>query len=130
MKKFDNFCAALKNLEEIFNYEEPYGNVVLTGLVGLFEICFEQSWKEMKEILEYDGVSEGQTGSPRQILKSAFQAGMFQNEELWLAALRTRNNVAHAYKQAVAVDIVKQTKTYYFQMFCDLKQELEEKWIL
>ena len=72
MKKFDNFCAALKNLEEIFNYEEPYGNVVLTGLVGLFEICFEQSWKAMKEILEYDGVSEGQTGSPRQILKSAF----------------------------------------------------------
>lgn len=130
MKKFDNFCAALKNLEEIFNYEEPYGNVVLTGLVGLFEICFEQSWKAMKEILEYDGVSEGQTGSPRQILKSAFQAGMFQNEELWLAALRTRNNVAHAYNQAVAVDIVKQTKTYYFQMFCDLKQELEEKWIL
>ena len=130
MKKFDNFCAALKNLEEIFNYEEPYGNVVLTGLVGLFEICFEQSWKAMKEILEYDRVSEGQTGSPRQILKSAFQAGMFQNEELWLAALLTRNNVAHAYNQAVAVDIVKQTKTYYFQMFCDLKQELEEKWIL
>ena len=43
MKKFENYCRALENLKEIFEYEEPYGNVVLTGLVGLYEICFEQS---------------------------------------------------------------------------------------
>ena len=41
MKKHENFCAALKNLKEIYNYEQPYDSVVLTGLVGLFEICFE-----------------------------------------------------------------------------------------
>ena len=50
MKKFENFCAALKNMKEIFAYDEPYGTVVLTGLVGLYEICFELSWKAMKEI--------------------------------------------------------------------------------
>ena len=49
MKKFENFAAALKNLEDIFDYSEPYGNVEMTGLVGLFEVCFEQSWKAMKE---------------------------------------------------------------------------------
>ena len=54
MKKFDNFCSALNNLKDIYNYEEPYENVVLTGLVALYEICFEQSWKAMKEILEHD----------------------------------------------------------------------------
>jgi hypothetical protein len=48
MKKYDNFCAALKNLKELFSYEEPYNTVVLTGLVGLYEICFEQAWKMMK----------------------------------------------------------------------------------
>lgn len=30
MKKYDNFCAALDILKEIYDYEEPYGNVVLT----------------------------------------------------------------------------------------------------
>ena len=40
-----------KILFEIYNYEEPYDNVVLTGLVGLYEITFEQSWKMMKEIM-------------------------------------------------------------------------------
>ncbi len=52
MKKYENFCAALSNMKEIYHYTEPYDNVVLTGLVGLYEICFEQSWKMMKEILE------------------------------------------------------------------------------
>lgn len=52
MKKYDNFCRALKNLEEGYQYEEPYSNVVLTGLVALYEICFEQAWKAMKEIME------------------------------------------------------------------------------
>ena len=128
MKKFENYSVALKNLEEIFAYHEPYGNVVLTGLVGLFEICFEQSWKAMKEILEFNGVPEGQTGSPRQILKSAYQAGMIKNEDIWLEALRSRNNVAHAYNYAVAMDIVRDTKDKYYQMFCDLKQEIEKSW--
>jgi len=57
MKKYENFCKALNNLKDIYNYQEPYKNVELTGLVGLFEICFEQSWKAMKEILEYNGYS-------------------------------------------------------------------------
>ena len=128
MKKFDNYKVALKNLEEIFDYNEPYGNVILTGLVGLFEICFEQSWKAMKEILEFNGVAEGQTGSPRQILKSAYQAGMIKNEDIWLEALRSRNNVAHAYNYAIAMDIVRDTKDKYYQMFCDLKNVIEKNW--
>ena len=41
MKKYDNFCAALKNLEDIFLYKEPYDNVTITGLVGLYEICLD-----------------------------------------------------------------------------------------
>ena len=52
MKKFENFKAALVNLNDIFSYKEPYGNVEIAGMVGLYEICFEQSWKAMKELLE------------------------------------------------------------------------------
>lgn len=53
MRKYENFCNALSNMKDIYNYEEPYDNVVITGLVGLYEICFEQSWKMMKEILRF-----------------------------------------------------------------------------
>lgn len=38
MKKYENFKKALKNLQEIYQYEPPYDNVILTGLVGLYEV--------------------------------------------------------------------------------------------
>lgn len=129
MKKYDNFCSALENLRDIYNYEEPYGNVELTGMVGLYEVCFEQSWKAMKEILERDGFGAAQTGSPRQILKTAFQAGMIDNEELWMSALADRNNVTHAYNKAVALDIIAGAKDRYCHMFETLKRQLEENWL-
>ena len=128
MKKFENFCAALNNLKDIYDYEPPYSNVILTGLVGLYEICFEQSWKAMKEALQNDGVPESQTGSPRQILKSAYQAGMIKDEDLWLDALHARNNVAHAYNLPVAMDIIDQTKAKYCAMFTSLRDEIEQNW--
>lgn len=129
MKKFENYCHALDNLKDIYKYEEPYENVIITGLVGLYEICFEQSWKAMKEILELNGVSESQTGSPRQILKAAYQAGMITDEDIWLEALQSRNNASHAYNPIIANDIVRKTKTGYCKMFEDLKQEIEKKWL-
>lgn len=129
MKKYDNFCMALLNLKDIYLYEEPYNNVVLTGLVGLYEICFEQSWKMMKELLELHGYKESATGSPKIIVKTAYKACMIKDEDLWLKALAARNNVAHAYNQEAARDIVRQTKESFYDMFAALKDEVEEMWL-
>lgn len=45
----------------------------------------------MKEILEYNGYSGSSTGSPRTILKTAYQAGMINDETVWLKALAAEN---------------------------------------
>ena len=87
MKKFENFCKALDNLRLVRDLNEPYDVLTLTGSAALFEICFEQAWKAMKEILQEHGYGEGQTGSPKQILKLAYSAGMIQDEGKWLAML-------------------------------------------
>ena len=129
MKKYENFCAALNNMKEIYKYEPPYNTVVLTGLVGLYELSFEQSWKMMKEILENHGFEEGATGSPKIILKTVYKAGMIKDEKLWLSALQERNNVAHSYNEKIAMDIVTKAKNDFYRMFCDLKEEIEENWL-
>lgn len=130
MKKYENFCASLLNMKEIYNYSEPFDNVVLTGLVGLYEICFEQSWKMMKAILEAHGFEAGATGSPKIILKTAYKAGMIKDEKLWLKALQERNNVTHSYNREIALEIVAGAKDKFYDMFCVLKEEIEENWIL
>lgn len=129
MKKYENFCASLENMKDIYNYEEPYDNVVLTGLVGLYEITFEQSWKMMKEILEIHGFAEGATGSPKMILRTAYKAGMIKDEELWLSALQERNNVTHSYNRKIAMEIITQAKQKFYKMFFELKEEIDRNWI-
>ena len=129
MKKYENFCSALCNMKEIYKYDPPYDTVILTGLVGLFEVCFEQSWKMMKEILESHGYEERATGSPKIILKTAYKAGMIKNEELWLRALQERNNVAHSYNERIALGIVMRAKESFYDMFCQLKNEIDKNWL-
>lgn len=129
MKKYENFCNAFQNLKDIYDYNEPYTNVEMSGLVALYEICFEQSWKAMKEILEQQGFAEERTGSPKIVLKTAFAAGMIGDEELWMQALVARNNVAHSYNKEIALDIINQTKNRFYKMFETLKQEIDMKWL-
>ena len=129
MKKYENFCSSLGNMKDIYNYEEPYDNVVLTGLVGLYEITFEQSWKMMKEILQNHGYEEGATGSPKIILKTAYKAGMIKDEEMCQRALKARNNVTHSYNQKIALGIVSEAKNEFYKMFVELKEEVENGWL-
>ena len=129
MKKFDNFKAALANLKDVFSYNEPYGNVEIAGMVVLYEICFEQSWKMMKEILEIHGYEEGATGSPKIILRTAYRAGMIKNEDAWLSALQERNNVTHSYNEKIALGIVMRAKEEFYDMFCELKIEIDKNWL-
>lgn len=122
MKKYDNFCSALSNMKQIYKYTEPHDDtVILTGLVGLYEICFEQSWKMIYEA--------SATGSPKIILKTAYQAGMIKDEELWLRALQEHNNVAHSYNEDIDLEIVSQAKESFYAMFCNLKNEIDANWL-
>ena len=95
MRKYENFCKALSNLHEGLKLNEPYSVVEQTGIVGLFEICFEQSWKLMKAVLEDHGRFEDQIGSPRAIIKIAYQCNMIKDGEKWLELLESRNILAH-----------------------------------
>ena len=125
MKKYENFARSLDNLKDIYLYDEPYENIVPSGMVSLFSIC----WKAMKEILEDAGFSSEKTGSQRQVLKLAYGAGMIENEHIWLDALSSGNNVAHSYNENIAIDIVRKTKESYFALFEDLRKEIESNWI-
>ena len=129
MKRYENFCFAFINMRNIYKYDEPYDNVVLAGIIGLYKICFEQSWKMMKKILEDHGYEESATGSPKTILKTAYKAGMIKDEELWLRALQARNNVSHSYNENIALGIVARAKGEFYDMFTALKDEIDKNWI-
>lgn len=129
MKKYENFCRAFNNLKESEKVQPPFDTITLTGLVGLFEITFEQAWKMIKEVLEYHGYEQSSTGSPRIIVKTAYSAGMIDDEDTWLMALSARNNVSHSYNEKIALSIVEETRKFYIDMFERLKNTVENSWL-
>ena len=129
MKKYENFSKALMNLQEGLKLEEPYSIIEQTGIVGLFEICFEQSWKLMKAVLEEHGRFDEKIGSPKAILKIAYQCNMIADDTIWLEILKARNTLAHTYSDEEALAVIRKLKEKYIYVFLDLKQELDTKWL-
>ncbi len=43
--------------------------------------------------------------------------------------MQERNNVTHSYNKKVAMEIVLWTKEKFYDMFCELKREIDRKWI-
>ena len=51
------------------------------------------------------------------------------DEELWLRALQERNNVTHSYNERIALGIGMQAKESFYDMFCELKKEIDKNWL-
>lgn len=129
MKKYEYFCKSLNNLVEGAKIQPPYSVLELTGLVALFEICFEQSWKMMKEILESHSFYPDKIASPRTIIKISYQYGMIDDEKTWLEIQNTRNILAHTYSEEDSLETVAKIKASYLETFLKLKAEVEENWL-
>lgn len=93
---------------------------MLIGLLNHFEKTFELSWKLMKDILYFEGVSEAASGSPLTILKSAYHYGLITDEAMWKATLTDRNNLSHRYDSAILEEMAVKIKEDYLTLFSDL----------
>ena len=55
---------------------------ILSGIIDKFAMQFELSWKLLRKTLEYEGRLDAATGSPRGIIKAAYDAYDFIDEGL------------------------------------------------
>ena len=99
----------------------------LTGIVGLFEICFELSWKALREVLLIHGVIEASTGSPREIIKAGYKFHFLSDEETWLDMLKRRNEEIHIYNEKFAEKLVALIFDKYMAAFVNLREELQRR---
>lgn len=83
MKKFENFSSNLEVLKKA-DKEDLTNEFIISGIIDKFSLQFELSWKVLKELLRYEGKSQANTGSPREILKAAYTVYDFMEEETWL----------------------------------------------
>ena len=98
--RLSEFKKCLKKFEEVLSLEK--NDVVRDSAIKRFELCFELSWKTLKDFLEKEGIL---CRSPRSCLKEAFSMGLIQNEDEWLSILEDRNLSVHTYDETLAEEL-------------------------
>ena len=127
MKKLDHYRANLEVLSTA-NQQNLENEFVIGGIIDKFMIQFELGWKVLKELLQYEGRSEARSGSPREILKTAFQVYDFVDEDVWIAMLRDRNNMSHIYDGNAARRLAQTIIDAYIPAFQRMEREIVKRY--
>lgn len=120
-RKADYHKAVIK-LQEALNEQET--EIIIDGVLHRFEFTFELAWKTMKDYMEYNGIIEN-TGSPREVLKTAFSNGLIEDGEIWINMMLDRNSLSHLYDEETSRKIYKNIKEKYIILIEKLNKKLQ-----
>lgn len=123
MKKYENYASALHSLRQAPS-QDLSNEFIQSGIIDKFELQFELGWKLFKALLAYEGDPVSASGSPRDVIKTAYQYYDFMDESLWLRMLRDRNDSAHIYDESRAKQLVRTVIDEYIPEFERVNQGL------
>ena len=127
MKKFDQYVRYLQVLCRA-EQEDVTNEFIVSGIIDKFYIQFELGWKVLKELLRYEGANQAATGSPREIIKTAYVYFDFMEESIWLEMLRDRNDTTHIYNEEAAQQLVERILHQYIGVFVSLEQQIRARY--
>ena len=106
--KYENLKIQLKNafirLQEVMS--EKKNDIVRDSAIQRFEFTFELAWKTLKVYLE-EKKGAHDLYFPKDTFRSAFQAGLINDDPGWLEMVDTRNKTSHLYNEKMADEIYK-----------------------
>ena len=113
-ERIENFNRAF----EIFNnavkaYNQEKENILMhMALVQAYEVCFELSWKVLKDYLAENGIL---VYMPKEVTKEAFNKNVIENGQIWIDMLDARNATSHEYKMDKINLILEKISTTYYE---------------
>lgn len=85
--------------------------------------------------MKQHGVTDAQTGSPREILQLGYKLGFVDDAQVWLLMLKKRNTSVHIYNQEEIDEMLLLIRDSFIPAFLELErtlkkklQEAEEEW--
>lgn len=113
-QRFQNYDNTFNLLAEALKIEDA-DMFQRAGMVQFFEMCFELSWKTMKDYLEEGGYVD--LNSPRDVIKKAFEIGLIEEGHNWMDILNNRNLCMEIYDKDVFTKIEVLIRDKYFILF-------------
>lgn len=125
MRRFQSYKNSLKSLSEA-RERDMSDSFVLSGTSAKFSITFDLAWKTMKDILiEYYAITDFVAGSPREVLKKAFQANMITGD-VWMQMLEVRNRLTHDYDGEIVKEYCHDIVNVYIEKMDEFRHWAEE----
>ncbi|OOR87903.1 nucleotidyltransferase [Moraxella caviae] len=94
--RFANYQKAVQNLNTAVNqFGDTELDIIKEGIIQRFEIAHELAWKLLSDILKHEGHTDI-LGS-RSATRLAFNLGLLDKGDVWLAMIESRNITVHAY---------------------------------
>jgi len=125
VKKFNAFNKCLNVL--LTSDKKIDNEIYRMGIIGQFNLTFEISWKVLREILIFHGVSAANSGSPREIIKSGYGFHFINDENTWLDMLKRRNQSIRVYDEEIARELVNLIFDKYIPLFISLRDEINQR---
>jgi nucleotidyltransferase substrate binding protein (TIGR01987 family) len=124
--RFDNFLSTLALLQETLDLSkrQKLSDLENAGLIQRFEICWELGWKTLRDYLS-------DTGKPLNIpsainvIRAAFEINLIDDGDLWVEAMKARNQMAHEYDCDAFEKTVRDIQTKYYPLLTAVRAKLE-----
>lgn len=124
-KRFENFSNSLNALAEA-KTRDLTDSFVISGIGAKFSITLDLAWKTMKDIiLQHYMVSGFATGSPREVLRKAFELNLI-SDDIWMEMLKVRNEFTHDYDGTIVEKYCKIIVETYIDVFYEFKLNVEK----
>ena len=124
-RRFVSFRNSLEALNEAKS-RDLNDSFVLSGTGAKFCITFDLSWKVMKDIVVgYHMVSDFATGSPREVLRKAFEVNLI-HDDIWMEMLKVRNDISHDYDGKIMEEYCRKIVDVYIDKFYELEFAVNE----
>ncbi|HHX60201.1 MAG TPA: nucleotidyltransferase [Epulopiscium sp.] len=122
-QRYVNFEKSYKSLNK-YIHKPIETELERAGIIQLFEISFELSWKLMKDYLEFQQLI---VKSPREAIKQAYQIGLIDEGHIWIDALSDRNLTVHTYDEELAKKMVRDIACVYYPELRKLYEKLAKE---
>lgn len=123
-QRFANYQRALAQLSAAVALARtrPLSDLERQGLIQAFEFTYELAWHTLKDYLTHEGITD--LVGARSTLREAFQQGLIDDGEGWLAMVDARNRTSHTYDEALAHAIADAVITRFTPLFLALQERL------
>lgn len=124
LNQLSKLNASLSHAKDKPVFTDDY---VLSGMLSKYKLCFDLSWKLMKDIMvDAWAIDDFPKGSAREVISKALYNGLIEDDEIWLAMLRLRNELSHIYEVELAMDSAREVLERYIPALASFEQDMRK----